>query len=149
MFWKDKNRVLVVNNAAAAGTTDLTSSSVDMAADVGFDEVTFIAKFGALTATQVTQIKAQQSSDDGSADDFTDIAGSNTGPMADADSNKTLVLTLRPQKRYVRCVVDRGTANAVLDSVIAIQSMARKLPVTQSTGVSAVEAHNYPAEGTA
>jgi hypothetical protein len=38
----------------------------------------------------------------------------------------------------VRGVVVRGTENAVINSVIAIQRRGRRLPLTQSTTVSAV-----------
>jgi hypothetical protein len=134
-------------NAVAAGTSDQNSSSVDMK---GFYGVMFLASFGALTATQVTSIKAQQSSDDGSADDWTDILGTLVGPLADADGNKMLVLDIyRPLKRYVRLVVDRGTANAVIDGVVALQYDPDKEPVTHSTTVKAAEFHHAPAEGTA
>ena len=109
-------------NAVAAGTTDQNGAGVDMQADGGYDGVTFIAAFGTLTATQVTQIKAQQSDDDGSTDDYTDLAGTLVGPLADGDSNKLLVLEIfRPTKRWVRCVVDRGTANAVIDGVVTFE----------------------------
>lgn len=145
-FFKDLNRVDRVMNAVAAGTTDQNSSSVDMQADTAYDEVTFIALFGALTATQVTKIKVQQSSDDSV---WNDLAGSESAALADADGNKALAVTVRPQKRYVRCVVDRGTANAVIDGVLAILSKPKKLVVSQSADMVGWETHDYPAEGTA
>lgn len=139
-------KVTRVMNAVAAGTSDQNGATLDMQ---GFDGVLFVASFGTLTATQVTAIKAQQ----GAASDLSDaadLAGTLTGPMADGDSNKLLCLDVyRPQERYVRCVVDRGTANAVIDGVIAIQYKGSKLPITQGTTVSAAEAHTSPAEGTA
>jgi len=141
------NKVSRVMNAVAAGTTDQTSSAVDMA---GFEDCTFIAAFGALTATQVTQMKAQQSSDDGVADAYSDLEGTLTGPLADGDGNKLMVLEVyNPAKRYLKLVIDRGTANAVIDGVVAIQSQARVLPVTQPSTVAFTEVHRSPAEGTA
>ncbi|MGH8428864.1 MAG: hypothetical protein ACREUF_00530 [Solimonas sp.] len=132
-------------NGVVAGTTDQNGSTIDMQ---GFEGVLFIAAFGALTATQVTQIKAQQ----GAASDLSDaadLAGTLVGPLADADSNKVLVLDIyRPAERYVRCVVDRGTANAVIDGVMAIQYGARKQPTSHDSTVKAAEAHASPAEGT-
>ena len=138
----------VVEAAAVAGTTDLTSDGVDMS---GFECVAFVAHFGALTAGQVTQMKLQQSDDDGAVDDYTDLLGSNTGPMADGDSNKLLIVeVVRPQKKFVRAIVDRGTQNAVLNGVIAIRYYPHKGPITQPTAsVSASESHVSPAEGTA
>lgn len=134
-------------NSTAAGTSVINGTGLDM---TGFDGVLFIGSFGALTATQVTSLKAQQSSDNGSSDAYDDLAGTNVGPMADGDGNKMLLLDiLRPRKRYVRPVVVRGTANAVIDSVVAIQYAAFTEPTTQPTSVSASEYWVSPAEGTA
>jgi hypothetical protein len=55
----------------------------------------------------------------------------------------------RPAERYVRAVVTRGTADAVIDGVIAIQYGARVLPATQDATVAGIETHVSPAEGTA
>lgn len=135
-----------VMNAVAADTSDQNSSIVDMQ---GYEGVLFVASFGTLTATQVTSLKAQQDTDSAGGT-MADLTGTSVGPLADGDSNKVLVLDVyRPLERYVRCVVDRGTANAVIDSVIAIQYGARKAPVTQGSTVSASELHASPAEGTA
>lgn len=112
-----------VMNAVAAGTSDQNSDSVDMA---GFDGVLFIALLGTLTATQVTKLTAQHSADDST---FAAITGGSTDAMADADSNKLLFVDVyRPQNRYVRAVVDRGTANAVIDGVLAIRYCGDKAP---------------------
>lgn len=120
-----------VSNAVAAGTTAVNCTSIDMA---GFDSVTFIAAMGTLTATQVTGMKLQESDDNSS---FSDVTSGATAAMADADSNKILVASYkRPAKRYVRAVLTRGTANAVIDAVFALQYRARSRPVTQSSTVS-------------
>ena len=141
-------KVTRVMNAVAAGTTDQNSSSVDMA---GHDGVRFIALLGALTATQVTRVKAQQSSDDGVADAWADLTGTQTAAMDDADDDQCVVLEVhRPRERYVRLVVERGTANAVIDAVVAEQYGAREKPVTHDTStVQASETHSSPAKGTA
>lgn len=136
-----------VVNATAAGTSDITGTAVDTQ---GYDGVAFVVLAGTLTSTQVTSLKAQQSSDDGSADDYTDIAGSSTGPFADGDGNKMLILDIhRPRKRYVKPIVDRATANAVIDGVIAILYRAEKTPVPAHSTTSAIKQLNQPAEGTA
>lgn len=134
-----------VMTAQAAGTDDVNSDVVDMQ---GFEGVEFCACFGTLTASAVTSVKVQQGAkSDGS--DMADLAGTSVS-IADTDDNKmVLVDVYRPEKQYVRLVVDRGTANAVIDCVCACQYGARKVPVTQSTTVAASEFHVSPAEGTA
>lgn len=120
-----------VMNAVAAGTSSQNSSSVDM---TGYDAVRFVALLGTLTATQVTSLKLQHSDDNSS---FSDVTNGGTAAMADGDSNKMLVAEyVRPSKRYVRAVVVRGTANAVIDGVIAEQYQTRALPVTADASVS-------------
>lgn len=117
----------VVEAAGAAGSTDLTSDSVDMA---GFDGVLFIAHLGTLTAGQVTALRSQHSADDST---FGDIADGATGNAADGDGNKLLFVDVyRPQKRYVRVILDRATANAVLNGIIAIQYCGDKAPFTHA-----------------
>jgi hypothetical protein len=121
-----------VVNATAAGTTSVNGTVLDMQ---DFDSVVFEACFGALTGTQVTKLKAQAgNASDGS--DMADLVGAVTNALADADGNKMLCLeVVRPSGngtpfRYIRCVVVRGTANAVIDSVVAMQYSSRKQPVT-------------------
>ncbi len=139
-------KTIRVMNAVAAGVTDQNSSIVDMK---GFEGVRFIALFGALTATQVTQIKVQQDTD-AAGGTMADLAGTNTGPLADGDGNKMLVTEIvRPRERYVRCVVDRGTANAVIDGVIAELFGPGTEPVTKDSSVAFQEVSLAPAEGTA
>jgi hypothetical protein len=148
-FQKDVQRIERVMNAVAAGTSNQTSSAVDMQSNGGFDEVTFVAMFGTLTASQVTKIKVQQSDDDGASDAYDDVAGSLSVALADADSNKMLATTVRPRKRYVKCVVVRGTANAVIDGVLALLSRQDKAPVTQPSTIVGWKTQDYPDEGTA
>lgn len=143
-------------NATAAGVTVLTGAALDMQ---GFDGVLFVAAIGTLTATQVTFLGAQDSPDGttwgavGTAAAPTNllttlpsggIGGVLTGvqaavnivtaAMADADSNKLLVLDVfRPLQRFVRAVLYRGTANAVLDGLVALQYGAKKEPTTMDS----------------
>lgn len=140
-------KIVRVLNAVAAGTSPQNGSILDMS---GWDGVTFIALLGTLTATQVTSLKAQQGNQS-NLSDVADLAGTLVGPLADGDSNKCLALDVyRPTDRYVRCVVNRGTANAVIDGIVAVQYRGRKSPVTQdTTTIAANEQHISPAEGTA
>lgn len=121
-------------NSTAAGTTPVNGTHVDMS---GFETVIFTAAFGALTASQVTNLKAQagNAADDS---DMADLTGAVTANLADTDGNKMLVLEVfRPVGfRYVRPVVVRGTANAAIDSVVADQYGSRDQPETEDTTVS-------------
>lgn len=151
MVLNENVRLSRVLNAVAAGTTDQNGSGVDMQADGGYDGVLFVALFGTLTATQVTSLKAQVSSDDGSSDAYADLADSDTGNLADDDDNQCLVLDVfAPPERYVRPVVLRGTANAVVDGVLAVQYRGGKRPSVHdvATIAASLVAANK-AEGTA
>jgi hypothetical protein len=120
-------------NATVAGTTTINGSVIDMQ---GFENAEAILQLGTLTATNVTTLKFQQ----GSASDGSDMADI-TGVLIAGDdtmSNKCLALeVIKPMKRYVRPVVTRATANAVLDSCVVIQSGAHKKPTTQDTTIGA------------
>ena len=132
-----------VLDAVAAGTSDQNSDSVDMKS---FDAVTFCVGFGAITASAVTSIKLQGSADDSA---WSDLAGTAI-TVADTDDDKIVLAEInQPQHRYVRCVVDRGTQNAVIDFAVALQSKANKAPVTQSSSVLGSEFAQAPAAGTA
>lgn len=134
-----------VSNAVAAGQTDINSSSVDMS---GFESATFIVSFGTVTSSAVTSIKAQQSADDSS---FADLASSGITVTLN-DSNKLAILEVVKPTRYVRCVVDRGTGDATVDGIVALQGgyFGAPAPVTHdSTTVIGSEVHHAPSEGTA
>jgi len=141
-------KITRVENAVAAGSADENGASVDMQ---NFESVMFVAMLGTLTANQVTTMKAQQSSDDGSADAFADIAGSQTTAMADDDDNQCIILDIvKPRERYVRPVLERATANAVIDGIIAIQYGPLKKPTTHDAAtVQTSQVVVSAAEGTA
>lgn len=132
-----------VATAQAAGTTAVIGNSVDMSE---FEAVRFIALLGALTATQVTTLKAQGSADNAT---WVDLGPAHAGPAADADSGKSLILDLyRPTYRYIRPVVLRGTANAAVDAIIAEQHLCDGDPVAADPSVSAQAVVPYVAAGT-
>jgi hypothetical protein len=139
-------KVTRVMNAVAAGTTDQEGSVLDMQ---GFESVAFLVAFGEITASAVTSVKVQQgTASDGS--DMADLAGTGVTVADDDDDQCVLVEVHRPQERYVRVVVDRGTQNAVIDGAFGFQYGARTMPVTHSsTTVVAHEVHVSPAEGDA
>lgn len=128
------SKTIRVSNAVAAGTSVVNTTVVDM---TGFDSVLFTALFGALTASQVTSIKAQ-GGNAANLSDAVDLVGAVTNNLADADGNKMLQLeVVKPVAyRYMRLVVTRGTANAVIDGVIAQLMSTRKAPETIDTTVS-------------
>ena len=136
-----------VMNAVAAGVSDQNSSSVNMA---NFESVLFVAALGTLTAGQVTNMKAQQSDDDGVGDAWSDLLGTLTAAMDDGDSDKLIQLDIvKPRKQYVRAVLVRATQNAVIDGIVAYQYSPLKLPTTHDSSVQDTETHISPAEGTA
>lgn len=125
-----------VMNAVAAGTSDQSSDWVDCQNCSG---VRFIALFGTLTASQVTSMKLQGANASNKSD-ATDLLDSDTGTvvtttaLADTDSNKMLVAEVHRLKcRYVRVVIDRGTANAVIDGVIAEKIIKHPTPYAKDT----------------
>ena len=132
-----------VMNSVTAGTSDQTSSSVDME---GFDSVMFVLSLGTITAAAVTSFHLATSSDNSS---FNDLLGTSITIAADDDNQIVIIDLSRPRERYIRAVVDRGTQNAVLEGVIAFQYQAKAEPTTHdSSTVVAFELHASPAEGT-
>lgn len=135
-------KITRVSNAVAAGTSDVEATSVDMS---DFDAVAFVVEFGTITSTAVTSVKVQGSNDNST---FVDLEATAI-TVADDDDNQVFVAeVIRPTYRYLRPVVDRGTANAVIDGITAIQHQARFLPVTQPA-TTTVELNVAPVAGTA
>jgi hypothetical protein len=117
---------LRVVNATAAGATNINGTHVDMS-QFDFDGILFVMGVGALTAGQQTGLKAQNGALANDSDQA-DIPSASTPLLADTDGNKIVLLDVfRPQLRYVRPVVLRATANAVIDFVIAIGYGGAKL----------------------
>ena len=123
-----------VLSATAAGLTNVNTSSVDLQ---NKDGARFIVAFGALTATQVTSVKLQGSTDNSTWSDLLDPDTGTvitTGNLADGDSNKVVSLEVyKCKRRYVRAVVIRGKANAVIDGAWAEIPQRNKLPMTIDT----------------
>ena len=134
----------VTVTAGAAGTTDVTGAVLDMQ---GYDGVLMVVQMGAIVATAVTSIKAQQGQA-ANMSDAADLAGTGQA-IADDDDEKTFYIDLvRPAERYVRLYVDRATANATLTAVY-IQYKGSKAPTPAHGSNVSGEAHVSPAEGTA
>lgn len=139
-------KVTQVKTAVAAGTSDVNSSIIDMA---NFDGVVFFTSFGAITSGAVTSVKLQQDTDSAGGT-MADLEGSGQ-TVADTDDDKVTVHDLyRPRERYVRVVVDRGTQNAVINSIVAVQYSGSKAPCTNDAStVIGLKTLISPAEGTA
>jgi hypothetical protein len=97
----------------------------------------------------VTSIEVHQSDDDGVADAYSAVLGTNVAIADDADNKIAVVSVVRPGKRYQKCIVNRATQNAVVDGIIAILGQPKAAPVTQGSTIIAPELHIAPAEGTA
>ena len=70
--------------------------------------------------------------------------------LVDTDDVKGIVLTVvRPTKRYVRPVLLRGTADAIIDGIFAILEPPHSVPTTHDASVAKSETVVSPAEGTA
>lgn len=130
--------------AGAAGVTTINGATLDMS---GWDGVLMIVTFGAITATGVQSVKAQQGQQS-NLSDAADLEG--TGQtVGDGDDEKTYFIDLvNPTERYVRVVVPRATANAVVAEALYIQYRGRRPNVGHGTNVAG-EVHASPAEGTA
>ncbi len=110
----------------------------------------FLVHWGTITATGVQSIEVHQSSDDGASDTYTAITGTNVSAADDDDNQITYVDVYKPREQYVKCVINRATANSVVDGITAIQYGASRKPTTHdSTTVSGGEIHVSAAEGTA
>jgi hypothetical protein len=130
------NRVAPNSSAAttytlAAGTTDVNSSAVDT---LGFSSVAFAVILGTLTASMTLGLSIEES--DSGSGDWTAISGASYTATGDADDDKIVLLEkFKPAKRYVRVAFDRGTANAVIDGLVAMLGGANVAPVTHGAMV--------------
>lgn len=135
------------SNAVAAGVTTITPvTAIDMA---GYDSCTFLVAFGVIDASAVTSIEVHCSSDDGAVDTYTAVLGTNVVVSATDDNKIASIDVVRPPERYLKCIVNRATADSTVDAIIAIQTGAKALPVTADTTTVGNEVHQSPAEGAA
>lgn len=141
MNFLSQNKITQVKAPQATATTEIDSDSVDMA---GFEGVTFVGSLG--TANAGNYAKIQQSSDNGVADGWSDLADTKVVPGDNGDS--FAIEVYHPEKRYLRAVVIRAGATTTTGDVYAIQSGAHKAPVDQGATIDS-EIHASPAEGTA
>jgi len=138
-------KITRVSSGLSASTTDHNCTAVDMR---GFEGVAFVASFGALTTAAVTFMKGQEATSSGAT--YSDLLGTAVNVDDQGSDLVALLDIFRPKDRWVRAVIDRGTANAVVDSVVAMQYRALDAAVTHSTAtVYAAEYYVSPATGDA
>jgi hypothetical protein len=138
----EKVKLVKIKDHSAAATSAVTSDAIDM---TGYRGCLVITSFG--TAAADNTMKLQQSSDDGSADDYSDLEGTS---VASGTSDEDVWLDIyNPGKRYIKAVVARGTSST-LESMWALLYDPYTLPVDNTTsGTITGEGHVNPAEGTA
>ena len=139
-------KVIRVKNAVAAGTSNQSTTAVDTA---GYQGCRFIAAFGTLTATAVTSVKVTQADDSGISVNAEDLAGSGISLTPSTDDNKVVIVDVyRPSRRYLQLTILRGTANAVIDGVVAELYEGRLSPIAKDTTVKGQVLLASPAAGT-
>ncbi len=136
-----------VKTYQSAATSAVTSDAVDLAPGSGqaYDGCLFLLRFG--TAAADNTAKIQQSSDDAATDAYSDLEGTS---VASGTSDEIVFIDVKkPTKRYLKCVLARGTST-VVDSIVAIPYFARQTPVDNTvSGTITGETFVSPAEGTA
>lgn len=130
-------KITVVEAAAAAAQTDLTTDVLDMS---GYEGVMFIALTGDVTATSVLTltVKGNSANSTSSPTPVTQKATTAfTAAAADADSKALVVDVYKPTLRYMFAVLSRGTADAIVGGIIAIQYGASNKPTSNDATVIA------------
>lgn len=124
--------------ATAAGTGDsINGNPIDTQ---GYESVAFAIQFGTITASAVTTIKLQAgNASDGS--DAVDVPGASVSVPVSASGKIVWGPEIhRPTKRYVRPVVVRATANAVIAGGTALLGRAAVQPAPTSTNQGVIAA---------
>lgn len=123
--------------AASSGGTDVTGASIDTQ---GWEGCVFSVDIA--TANADNFLKVQQSADGSTG--WADLAGTKAAAASDGDIVRTDLY--RPEKRYLRAVVDRGGANTATGTLRALLYGPTKAPSHASDEVVVYAA--TPAEGT-
>jgi hypothetical protein len=130
----------------ASGTADRNGGTLDMQ---GFEGVAMIVKTATIASGATTSIKAQQG-DESDLSDASDLE--DTGiTIEDDDDDEIFVIDLyKPEKRYVRLVVDKDGSNAAAESAVYVQYQGRVRPEDNNVDDEiTTELHISPDEGTA
>lgn len=138
-------KVTRISAGATDGTGDVTSSILDMS---GWEGVVFIAELGDVDDTCVLTLTCEQG-DAAAMGDAAALVGTTTftAGATDADDKVLVLEHIYPTERYVRAVLGRATANAIVDSIIAIQFGSATKPTTHdATTVIASQSYISAAE---
>lgn len=130
-------KVSVVEAAASAGTSALTSDVLDMS---GFEGVLWICLTGDVTDTSVLTLTAKGNSANSTSSPTPvtqKASDAFTANATTADSKVIMVDVYKPTLRYQFCELTRATANAVVGGIIAIQYGPTYKPTTQDATVIA------------
>lgn len=148
----ERNRISVASDLVADGTSEVLSAVVDMS---GYDELTFIVDHGDVDAAAVmTYTVKENTANSTSSPTPTAITGTvvtgtgatiSSGALTITESSgnlddKLVVLTVAKSaisKRYVFLSITCSVESHEVDSIIAIQSQPKALPVSQSSDVVA------------
>ena len=120
----------------AASTTDVeTATEIDMASSTEgvFDSVCFIASFSTVTTACVATLKALAGNTAGlaSGQAYATTTATVTASGTDTNNNILVLDCVRPGKRYIRPDLVIDTANAALDSIIAIRYNSKSVPTVE------------------
>lgn len=136
-------KITMAKAAQTAGTGAVTSDIIDMA---GFEGVLFLTRFGTAAANNSVKVQQDSAAAMGSA---ADLEGTSVVSGADPSNEAIYVDVYKPQERYVKLYVTRGTSST-LGEIWAIQYGCRNAPQTHAvSGTLTGEAHVSPDEGTA
>ena len=139
-------RDMIAFGNRSAATSDLNGKTIDLRSHENPASVLAIVEFGTITASAVTSIKWQGSTDNST---WVDLEG--TGQtVAPGDDNDYFRNELRPgpDYRYVRAVVLRGTANAAIASAKYLLGELRNSGNEDSGDVNDSHYTAYPQAGT-
>jgi hypothetical protein len=140
MNFLTRNKLRMVGDLTANGTTEVKSADVDM---VGYEGAVFFAKIATAAAGNYIKVQESDTTTDG---DYADLLG--TKVVAGTNADVVAVEVYRPGKRYLRASVIRGTST-VLGEIYCNQFGPAVLPVDNiDTGIVS-ETHISPIAGTA
>ena len=130
-------KITRVLNSVSAGTSDQDGAVLDM---TGYDGVIFVASLGDVTSGSVLELQvfgntASSTSSPTPVELTDDSVGPVTAGASDYDHKLLVADVIRPAYRYIFPRIKRGSANAVIDGVIAIQYRGRDLPAVQGATV--------------
>ena len=113
-------KMVRVANAAASGTSTITTSVVDMR---GFRSVAFVAALGEVLDTSALNLRVKTNSASSTSSPTpvqTTGQTAHTADATDADNKMLMVDIHEPRQRYVFAELVRGTAAAAVDGIFAI-----------------------------